>query len=143
MLNWIVGFCHKTAEIHVLRRTRLAPSGYRTQASAVGARRHNDHTTGCRCVANLIVYLTLLPRPSADPGHITLPGRYTRNFSLTHFTLGFSRINLHDGSNPSFFLHSLAIRQFPPWPETHFTCLQKGCSQTLLPSDHHPNSIRF
>ena len=26
------------------------------------------------------------------------------------------------GSSPSFFLHTLVI-QFPPWPETHFTCL--------------------
>ena len=41
------------------------------------------------------------------------------------------------GSSPSFFPRSLTI-QLSPWPETYFTCLQRGCSQTLLPSDHHP-----
>ena len=96
MLNWIVGFCHKAAEIHVLGRTRLAPSEHRTRASAVGARCHNHHATGCCCITNLIVYFTLLPQPRADPGHIALPSRCTRHFSLPHYGLGFSWINLHD-----------------------------------------------
>ena len=96
MLNWIVGFCHKAAEIHVLGRTRLAPSGYPNPASALGARRDKPHVTGCCCVVNLIVYFILLPQPRADPGYIALPSRYTRHFSLPHHALGFSRINLHD-----------------------------------------------
>ena len=79
MLNWIVGFCHKAAEIHVLGRRRLAPSGHRTPASAVGARRHNHRATDCCCVGNLIVYLIRLPQPRANPGHIALPSGYTRH----------------------------------------------------------------
>ena len=125
MLNWIVGFCHKTAEIHVLGRTRLTPSGYQTQASAVGARCHNHHATACCYVTNFNVYLNLLPQPKADPGHIALPSRCTRHFSLP-ITPWDSAESIYMiptiGSSPSLFLRFLAI-QFPPWPKTHFTCL--------------------
>ena len=96
MLNWVVGFCHKVAEIYVLGRTHLPPSGYRTQASAVGARCHNHHATGRCHVTNFIVYYTILPQPRTDPGHIALASRCTRHFSQPHYALGFSRINLHD-----------------------------------------------
>ena len=96
MLNWIVEFCHKAAEIHVLGRTHLAPSGYRTRASAAGVRYHNHHATACYRVTNFIVYFNLILKPRADPGHIALPSRCTRRFSLPHYALGFSRINLHD-----------------------------------------------
>ena len=39
------------------------------------------------------------------------------------------------GSSPSFFLRSLAI-QFPPWPETHFTCLWLNKKAVSRPSYH-------
>ena len=87
MLNCIAGFCHKAAEIHVLGRTRLAPSGYRIPAFAVRARCHNHHATDCYCGATFIIYFILLPQPRADPGHIALPSRYTRYFSLPDYTL--------------------------------------------------------
>ena len=138
MLNWIVGFCHKAAEIHVLGRRRLAPSGHRTPASAVGARRHNHRATDCCCVGNLIVYLIRLPQPRANPGHIALPSGYTRHFSLPHYALGFSRISLHPTNHFSFStpwpsnfhpgprLISPAYKKAVPRPCYHLTITQSG-----------------
>ena len=135
MLNWVVGFCHKAAEIHVLWRSCLAPSEHQTRVSAVGARCHNRHAPGCCCVTNFIVYFIVLPQPRADPGHIAFPSCCTRHFPLLIMPWD-SAESIYMvpamGSSPSFFLRSLAI-QFPPWSETHFTCLWLNKKAILRP----------
>ena len=78
----------------------MVPPGNRTRTSAVGARHnHNHHATSHCCVSNLTVNLIPLPQPKTDPGHISLPGRCTRHFSLPHHPRGFSSINRHDSRN--------------------------------------------
>ena len=138
MLNWVVGFYHKAAEIHVLWRTCLAPLECRTRVSAVGARCHNHHAPSCSCVTNFIVCFIILPQPRADLGHIALPSRCTRHFPLPIMPWN-SAESIYMvptmGSSPSFCLCSLAI-QFPPWSETHFTCLWPNKKAILRPCCH-------
>ena len=74
--------------------------GNRTRTSTVGAHHnHNHHATSHCCVSNLTVNLIPLPQPRTDPGHIFLPRRCTRHFSLSHHARGFSRNHLHDSRN--------------------------------------------
>ena len=124
MLNWIVGFCHKAAEIRVQGRTRLAPSEHRTRASVVGARCHNHHATSYYCVTNFII-LSYYHSPGLTLDTLLFPAAAQEIFPcpITPWDSAESIYMIPTmGSSPSFFLHSLAI-QFLPWPETHFTCL--------------------
>ena len=136
--KWIVGFCHKAAEIHVLGRRHLGPLWYRNRASAVGTRCHNHHATGCCRVTNLIVYFILLPQPRADPGHL-LFSVVAQDIFPCPITPWDSAETIYMtptmGSSPSFILRSLAI-QFPPWPKTHFTCLWLNKKAVPIPCYH-------
>ena len=140
MLNWIVGFCHKAAEINARPREKTFGSTGVSNPGFPGGSSVSQppcYRLLLCCKFGCLLYPTTTAQ--ADPGHLLFPAAAQDIFPcpITPWDSAGDSIYMIPtmGSSPSFFLCSLAI-PFLPWPETHFTCLWLNKKAVSRPCYH-------